>query len=57
MASADGTVDEDKGCSLSDGAMFGSVGGGTTLAFDPVSTLSIGWMTSSWRTSSATLKW
>ena len=40
--SADGTVDEDNGCSLSDGTTFGSVGGGMTPASDPVSTLSIG---------------
>ena len=41
-ALADGLVDEDKGCSLSDGTTFGSVRGGTTLASDLVSTLSIG---------------
>ena len=41
-ASADVTVDEDKGCSLSDGMTFGSVGGGTTLISDPVSTPSAG---------------
>ena len=40
--SADGTVNEDKGCSLFDGTMFGSVGGGTTLASDPISTPSVG---------------
>jgi len=40
-ASANGATDEDKGCSLSDGATFGSVGGGTMLAFDPASTPSI----------------
>ena len=55
-ASADDATDEDKGCSLSDRATFGSVGGRTTLASDPVSTPSIGWMTSSWRTPSATLE-
>ena len=38
VASADGATDEDKGCSLYDGAMFGLVGGGTTLASDPAST-------------------
>ena len=41
-ASADGLVDKDKGCSLSGGTMFGSVGGRTTLVSDPVSTPSIG---------------
>ena len=41
-ASADGVTDEDKGCSLSDGATFGSVGGRTTLASDPASTPSTG---------------
>ena len=46
-ASADGTVDEDRGCPLSDETMFGSVRGETTLASNPVSTLSIGWMASS----------
>ena len=45
--SADGTTDKDKGCSLSDGATFGLVGGGTTLASDLASTPSIGWMMSS----------
>ena len=47
VASADGTIAKDKGCSLSDGTTFGSVGGGTTLASNPVSTPSAGWMTSS----------
>ena len=47
MALADGVTDEDKGCSLSDGATFSSVGGRTTLAFDPTSTPSVGWMMSS----------
>ena len=46
-ASADGTVDEDKGRSLSDGTTFSSVEGGTMLTFNSVSTLSVGWMTSS----------
>ena len=46
-ASADGLVDEDKGCLPSDGTMFGSVGGGTALTLDLVSTPSTGWMTSS----------
>ena len=46
-AMADGSVDEDKGCSLFDGMTFSSVGGGTTLASDPASTPSIGWMRSS----------
>ena len=41
-ASADGTTDEDKGCSFSDGATFGSVGGGMTLASDLASTPSAG---------------
>ena len=40
--SADGATDEDKGCSLSDGATFGLVGGGTTLSFDLASTTSTG---------------
>ena len=43
-ALADGVTNEDRGCSLSDGAMFGSVGGGATLASDPTSTPSTGWM-------------
>ena len=46
-ASADGSVDEDKGWSPSDETTLGSVGGGTTLAPDPVSTPSASWMTSS----------
>ena len=56
-ALADGTINEDKGCSPSDGTMFISVRGGTTLAFDSVSTPSVGWMTSSWRTPSTMLEW
>ena len=56
MASANGTVDEDKGCSLADGTTFGSVGGRTMLVSDPVSTPSVGWTTSSWRTPSAMLE-
>ncbi|XP_066333787.1 uncharacterized protein [Miscanthus floridulus] len=47
VASADGTVDEDKDCSLSNRTTFGSVEGGTTVIFDLVSTPSIGWITSS----------
>jgi len=47
MASVDGTVDEDEGNSLSVGMTFGSVGGGTTLAFDLASAASVGWTTSS----------
>ena len=47
VASADGATDEDKGCSLSDGAVFGLVGGGTMLASDSASTRSVGWMTTS----------
>ena len=47
VALADDATDEDKGRSLSDGATFGSVGGGTTLASDPTSTPSAGRMTSS----------
>ena len=39
--SADGVTGKDKGCSLSFGATFGSVGGWTTFASDPVSTPSI----------------
>ena len=42
VALANGMIDEDKGCSLSDRTTFGSVGGGTTLASDPVSTPSAG---------------
>ena len=47
MASPDGATDEDKGCSLYDGATFGSVRGRTTLTSDPATTPSIGWVTSS----------
>ena len=46
-ASADSANDEDKGCSLSDGAMFGSVRGRMMLTSDLASTPSIGWMMSS----------
>ena len=46
-ASADGTIDEDKGSSLSDGMTFGSVRDRTTLTSNLVSTPSAGWMTSS----------
>ena len=42
VTSADGTVDEDKGCLPSDGTTFGSVGGRMMLASDPVSTPSAG---------------
>ena len=45
--SADGTVDEDKGCSLSNRTTFDSVGGGMTHVSNLVSTLSTGWMMSS----------
>ena len=55
-ASANGTVDEDEGSSLPVGMMFGSIGGRTTLASDPVSTPSTGYTTSSRRTSSAMLE-
>ena len=55
-ASANGAVDKDKGCSLADRMMFGSVGGETMLVSDPVSTPSTGWMTSSWCMPSATLE-
>ena len=41
-ASADDATDEDKGCSLSDRATFGSVGGGTTFTSNQASTPSIG---------------
>ena len=37
-ALADDATDKDKGCSLYDVATFGSVEGGTMLAFDPAST-------------------
>ena len=40
-ALADDTIDKDKGCLLSNETTFGSVGGGTMLAFDPASTPSI----------------
>ena len=43
-ASANDTTNKDKGCSLFDGARFGSIGGGTMLAFDSASTPSVGWM-------------
>ena len=46
VALADGVIDEDKGCSLSDGATLGSVGGGTMLASNPASTPSTSWVTS-----------
>ena len=46
-ASADGATDEDKGCSLFNGATFRSVGGETTLASDPSSTPYASWVTSS----------
>ena len=46
-ASTDGVTNEDKGCSLSDEATFGSVRGRTTLTSDPASTASIDWMASS----------
>ena len=46
-ASADGVVDKDKDCLLADGTTFGSVGGGTMLVSDLVSTPSVGWMMSS----------
>ena len=42
-----GATDEDKGCSLSDGATFGSVVGVMTLASNRASTPSVGWVTSS----------
>ena len=41
-ASAAGSVDEDKSCSVSNGTTFGSVEGGTMLASDLVSTPSVG---------------
>ena len=47
VALADGATDEDKGCSLSDGATFGSIGGGTTLISDLTTTPSVGRVTSS----------
>ena len=47
VALADGTVDEDKGCSLFDGTMFGSVRGGMMLTSDLASAPSVGWMASS----------
>ena len=46
-ALADSMVDEDKGCSLFDGTTFGSIRGRAALAFDLVSTPSVGWKTSS----------
>ena len=56
-ASVDGTVDKDKGCSLSDRAMFGLVGGRRMFASDPSSTPSTGWVTSSGCVPSAMLAW
>ena len=56
-ASADGVVNKDKGCSLANRMTFGSVGGGTMLVSDLVSTPSASWMMSSWRTPLATLAW
>ena len=41
-ASAVGSVDEDKSCSVSDGTTFVSVGGGTTFTSNQASTPSIG---------------
>ena len=35
---ANGAINEDKGCSLSNGATCDLVGGGTTVASDPAST-------------------
>ena len=55
-ASTDGTIDEDKGCSLADGTTFVSIGGWTMLVSDPVSTPPAGWMMSSWHTPLAMLK-
>ena len=46
-ALADDATDKDKGSLLSDGATFGSVGGGMTLASDLASTPFTGWMMSS----------
>ena len=37
-----GSTGEDEGCSVSDGTMFGSVGGRTTFASDLGSTPSVG---------------
>jgi hypothetical protein len=47
VALADGTVDEDEGSSLLVRTMFGSVGGGMTLASDLASAASTGSTTSS----------
>ena len=55
-SSSDGTVNEDEGSSLPIGMTFGSIGGGMTLASNLVSTSSIGWTTSSQRTSLAALE-
>ena len=55
-ASPDGTVDEDEGSLLLVGMTFGSVGGGTTLTSNTVSTPSTGGMTSSRCTSSASVE-
>ena len=52
-ASATGSTGEDKGCSVSDGTMFGSVEGGATFTSNPGYTPSTGWATSSWRVPSA----
>ena len=45
--SATGSTGEDKGCLVSDGMTFGSVGGRMTFASYPGSTPSVGWVTSS----------
>ena len=67
MASVDGVVGEDEGCSVVVGTMalgsavvgmtFDSVGGKMTLAFDLASTASAGWMMSSRCTSVAMVEW
>ena len=46
VASADGATGEGRGCSLSGWMMFSSVGGGAMFTFDPGSTPSTSWATS-----------
>ena len=52
-ASATGSTGEDKGYSVSDGTMFGSVRAGAMFVSDQGSMPSTGWMMSSWPAPSA----
>ena len=47
VASAAGSVNEDKSCSVSGGTAFGSVKDGTMFDFDPGSAPYVGWTMSS----------